>query len=193
MSTHGRTPLFLELTNRVVVVVGGGAVAASKLDALLRAGARVQVIAPEIQPRIASLDVTLVRRSFVPEDLDGAWLAVAAGPPDVNREVARAAEQRRVWVNAVDDPNAASAFAGGVLRRAGVTIAISTSGQAPALAGLLREALEAVIPEELETWIDEARTQRRRWKAEGVPFEKRRPLLLQALNRLYDDPVEEAS
>lgn len=193
MSTHGRIPLFLELTDRVVVVVGGGAVAASKLDALLRAGARVQVIAPEIQPRIASLDVRLVRRGFVPEDLDGAWLAVAAGPPDVNREVARAAERRRVWVNAVDDPHAASAFAGGVLRRAGVTIAISTSGQAPALAGLLREALEAVIPEEIETWMDEARAQRRRWKAEGVPFERRRPLLLRALNRLYDGSVEEAS
>ncbi len=193
MSTHGRIPLFLELTGRAVVVVGGGNVAASKLEALLNAGARVRVIAPEIQPRIASLDVTLVRRGFVPEDLDGAWLAVAAGPPEVNREVARAAEQRRVWVNAVDDPPAASAFAGGVLRRAGLTIAISTSGQAPALAGLLREALEAVIPEEIETWIDEARAQRRRWKAEGAPFERRRPLLLQALNRLYDDPVEEAS
>jgi uroporphyrin-III C-methyltransferase / precorrin-2 dehydrogenase / sirohydrochlorin ferrochelatase len=193
MSTHGRIPFFLDLTGRVVVVVGGGAVAAAKLDALLRAGARVQVVAPEIQPRIGSLDVRLVRRGFLPEDLDGAWLAVAAAPPEINREVARAAEQRRVWVNAVDDPPAASAFAGGVLRRAGLTIAISTSGQAPAFAGLLREALEAVIPEEIEAWIDEARAQRRSWKAEGVPFERRRPLLLRALNRLYDDRMAGAS
>src|SRR5262245_109996 len=149
MSTHGRIPLFLELAGRAVVLVGGGRVAASKLDALLRAGARVRVIAPEMHPRIAGNDVTLVRRGFVPQDLDGAWLAIAAGPPDVNREVARAAKERRVWLNAVDDPASASAFAAGVLERGGVTIAVSTSGQAPALAGLLREALEALIPEEI--------------------------------------------
>ena len=194
MSTHGRMPFFLELAGRAVVLVGAGEVAASKLDALRRAGARVRVIAPEIHPRIAAgHGVTLVRRGFVPEDLDGAWLAIAAAPSDVNREVARAAEERRVWLNAVDDPSSASAFAGGVLERGGVTIAVSTSGQAPALAGLLREALEAVIPEEIETWIGHARALRQRWKAEGMPLARRRPLLLQALNRLYDDAEEEAS
>jgi siroheme synthase-like protein len=193
MSTRGRIPLFLELAGRAVVLVGGGRVAASKLDALLRAGARVRVIAPEIHPRIAGHDVTLVRRGFVPDDLDGAWLAIAAGPPDVNREVARAAEERRVWLNAVDDPASASAFAAGVLERGGVTIAVSTSGQAPALAALLREALESLIPEEIELWVDQARALRQRWKAEGVPLARRRPLLLQALNRTYDDAAEEAS
>ena len=67
----------------------------------------------------------------------------------------------------------------------GVTVAVSSNGEAPALAGLLREALEEVLPEDLERWLAEARVQRKKWRAEGVPMPQRRPLLLPALNRLY--------
>src|SRR5436190_886049 len=74
---------------------------------------------------------------------------------------------------------------GGGVRRDGVTLAISTNGIAPALAGLLREALDAVLPRDLAAWVTEARRQRPLWRRDGVPMEKRRPLLLQALNRLY--------
>jgi uroporphyrin-III C-methyltransferase/precorrin-2 dehydrogenase/sirohydrochlorin ferrochelatase len=91
-------------------------------------------------------------------------------------------------VNAVDDPANASAFLGGVVRRGGVTLAISTSGEAPALAGLLREALDAVLPFDLARWIDEARRQRAAWRRDRVPMNERRPLLLEALNRLYGRP-----
>jgi uroporphyrin-III C-methyltransferase/precorrin-2 dehydrogenase/sirohydrochlorin ferrochelatase len=104
----------------------------------------------------------------------------------VNREVAAAAEARHLFVNAVDDPAAASAYAGGVVRRGSITVAISTGGGAPALAGLLREALDAVLPEDLERWLTTARELRPGWRAEGVPMEGRRPLLLEALNRLYE-------
>jgi uroporphyrin-III C-methyltransferase/precorrin-2 dehydrogenase/sirohydrochlorin ferrochelatase len=125
------------------------------------------------------------QRPFEPADLDGKWFAVAAAPPAVNREVALAAEKRRVFVNAVDDADSASAYLGGVVRKAGVTLAVSTDGRAPALAGLLREALEAVLPEDLDTWVDAARDLRAQWKAAGVPIADRRPLLLRALNQLY--------
>ena len=87
---------------------------------------------------------------------------------------------------AVDDPAAASAYGGGTLRRGGVTVAISTDGQAPALAGLLREGLEAVIPQEIDAWVAEASALRPVWRAARVPIAERRPLLLRALNRLYD-------
>ena len=70
--------------------------------------------------------------------------------------------------------------------RAGVTIAISTDGHAPALAGLIREALERLLPNELDAWMDCARQARRRWLAAGVPMAERRPLLLNALVELYD-------
>lgn len=179
-------PAFLKLAGRRVVVVGGGPVAASKLRGLLDAGADVTVVAPEWVDEVSAADVTRVARGFRPSDLDGAWLAVAAAPPAVNRAVARAAEARRVFVNAVDDPPNASLYLGGVVRRAGVTFAVSTDGRAPALAGLLREGLDAVLPaEELERWLSEAARARERWRAEGTPMEERRPALLDALVRLY--------
>jgi len=64
-------------------------------------------------------------------------------------------------------------------------VAISTGGLAPALAGLLREALDAVLPEDLERWIDLAITVRADWKRTGTPIAERRPLLLRALDRIY--------
>lgn len=184
-ATTALFPIFLKLAGRRVVVVGGGPVAAAKTEALLRAGARVMVVAPASRPELERADVALVRRAFEPRDLDAAWLVMAAATPDVNRQVRAAADERGVFVNATDDPKTASAYAGAVLRRGGVTVAVSSNGEAPALAGLLREALEEVIPEDVEGWLVEARTQRRHWKEKGVPISKRRPLLLEALNRLY--------
>jgi uroporphyrin-III C-methyltransferase/precorrin-2 dehydrogenase/sirohydrochlorin ferrochelatase len=178
-------PAFLNLESRRVVLVGGGPVAASKLEALLAAGADVTVIAPDVRPEIDRLGVTVLRRPFEDADLDGAWWVVAAAPKEVNRQVLAAAEARRVFVNAVDDPDHATAYLGGVVRRHGVTVAISTDGRAPALAGLLREALDAWLPGDLDKWMSAADGARRRWKAEGVPMEQRRPQLLQTLNRLY--------
>ena len=163
-------PIFVKLEGRRVVVVGTGWVAAGKLDALVRAGADIRVVDPD---------------DFVPADLDGAWYVVSAAPPEINRRVAEAAEARHIFVNAVDDPPHASAYLGGVIRRAGVTIAISTSGEAPALAGILREGIDALLPPDLDRWAECARTQRRVWKAEGVPMEERRPQLIEALKALY--------
>jgi uroporphyrin-III C-methyltransferase/precorrin-2 dehydrogenase/sirohydrochlorin ferrochelatase len=186
-------PVFLNLRRRRVVLVGGGRVAASKLAALRAAGAEVVVVAPAVRREIAAAPVTLRRRRFRPRDLDGAWLAVAAAPPEVNREVARAAAARHLFVNAVDDPASASAYLGGVVRRGGVTLAISTGGAAPALAGLLREAFSALLPEEIAAWVRAAAALKRRQRAAGVPIEKRRSQLLAALERLYapiEPPVE---
>jgi uroporphyrin-III C-methyltransferase / precorrin-2 dehydrogenase / sirohydrochlorin ferrochelatase len=178
-------PLFLHLRGRRVVLVGAGPVGASKLSALLAAGADVRVIAPDVHPDVVAAGVPVDRRPFEPGDLDDAWLVVAAATPDVNRAVAAAAEARRIFVNAVDDPPNATAYLGGVVRRDGVTLAISTSGDAPAIAGLLREALDAVLPADLASWMDTARAARVEWRRDGVPMERRRPLLLQALNELY--------
>jgi uroporphyrin-III C-methyltransferase/precorrin-2 dehydrogenase/sirohydrochlorin ferrochelatase len=179
-------PVFLKLTGRRVLVVGGGAIAAGKLDALLTAGAEVTVVAPDIHPDIERRPVAIVRRRFEEADLDGAWYVVAAAPPEVNRQVGSAAEARRVFVNAVDDPAHATAYLGGIVRRDDVTIAISTGGRAPALAGLLREALDAWLPGDLDEWFAAADGIRREWRAERVPMERRRPQLLETLNRLYE-------
>jgi siroheme synthase-like protein len=168
------------------VVVGGGPVAASKLAALQAAGADLVVVAPDVCPAIESAGVGVVRRAFEPSDLEGAWFVVAAAPPDVNRRVAEEAERRQVFVNAVDDPSNASVYLGGVVRRGGVTLGISTDGAAPALAGLLREALDRLLPDDLEAWSARAREMRQSWRARGIPMEARRPELLEALNALYE-------
>jgi uroporphyrin-III C-methyltransferase/precorrin-2 dehydrogenase/sirohydrochlorin ferrochelatase len=178
-------PAFLKLESRRVVLVGGGRVAASKLDGLLQAGAEVTVVAPQILPEIKQRGVTVCERAFEDADLDEAWWVVAAAPADVNRTVRAAADRRRIFVNAVDDPRHATAYLGGVIRRGDVTVAISTNGRAPALAGLLREALDAWLPVHLERWLAAADEARRQWKSEGTPMEDRRPRLLAVLNALY--------
>jgi siroheme synthase-like protein len=179
-------PVFLKLAGRRVLVVGGGPVAAGKLRALIDADARVTVVAPDVVHAVRSAPVEIIQKPFEPRDLDDVWFVVAAAPPDVNREVAAAAHARGIFVNAVDDVENASAYAGAIVRRAGVTIALSTDGVAPALAGLLREGLEALLPDDLDEWMACARKARRQWLEAGVPMEKRRPLLLDALVALYD-------
>jgi siroheme synthase-like protein len=195
-------PLFLNLTGRCVVLVGGGPVATAKLRQLLAAGARVRIVAPEITDEIRERGakgaappsaVTTVERAFAPEDLDEAWLVIAAATPEVNRRVAEAAETRQIFVNAVDDPVNASAFLGGVVRRDGVTLAISTSGAAPALTALLREGIEALLPGDLATWMWQARAARSVWRRGGVPMEARKPRLLRGLNAIYEERTAETA
>jgi uroporphyrin-III C-methyltransferase/precorrin-2 dehydrogenase/sirohydrochlorin ferrochelatase len=178
-------PTFLRLNGRPVLVVGGGPVAASKLTALCAAGAAVTVVAPEVCSTIADAGVAVKHRGFEDADLDGVWFVVAAATPEVNARVARAAEPRQVFVNAVDDPPNASAYLGGVIRRDGVTVAISTDGHAPALAGLLREGFDALLPADLGRWMETARSIRTQWKAHGTPMAARRPELLEKLVELY--------
>ena len=204
-------PTFLKLDGLLVVVVGAGPVAASKLDGLVTANARIVVIAPAIcdeirarsnvsvaddPPRsIGALDIprgaiVLVERAFAPPDLDAARWVVAAAPPDVNQQVAAAATARGLFVNAVDDTSAATAYLGGVIRRGEVEIAISTAGAAPALAGLLREALDALLPADLQRWVEVAKAARLEWKREQIPMAERRPLLLRKLVELYERRID---
>ena len=181
-------PVFLKLEGRPVLVVGAGPVAAGKVRPLLDAGARVTVIAPDVVEEISALapEVKIVRRPFEPADVEGVWYVVAAAPPEINRAVSRAAEARCLFVNAVDDLESASAYAGAIVQKAGVTIAMSTDGEAPALAGLMREALEVLLPEELDLWMATAQDARREWLAQRVPMAERRPVLLQTLNDIYE-------
>jgi uroporphyrin-III C-methyltransferase/precorrin-2 dehydrogenase/sirohydrochlorin ferrochelatase len=184
-------PIFVKLSGRRVLIVGGGTVAASKLDTLRPTGARVTVVAPAMCVTMrqagVELGVELIERPFQESDLDETWLVVAAATPEVNAAVARAAESRRLLVNAVDDPPNASAYLGGVVRRGSATIAISTSGRAPALAGLLREGIEDVLPsnDELDAWFAEADALKRRWRSTGVPMAERRPELAEAIAGRY--------
>jgi siroheme synthase-like protein len=186
-------PLFLKLSGRQVLVVGGGPVATAKVGALLETGAKILVVAPELRPELESWasegKISIARRCVEASDLGAVWLVVAAAPPEVNRAVAAVAESQRLYVLAVDDPSAASAYGAGTVRRGGVTVAVSTDGRAPALAGLIREGLDELLPDDLADWTAEAQRQRVAWRAARTPMAGRRPLLLEALNRLYQARV----
>lgn len=147
-------PLFLDLKGRRVLVVGGGKVAARKIEALLDAGAAVVVGAPQLEPALIRLSlqgrITHLAGRFQPGWLDSAWLVIAAtGDVTVNRAVADAAHARRIWANVVDDAELASAQLPARVQRGPLQIAISSGGHSPMLARLVRERIEAQFDESL--------------------------------------------
>ncbi len=152
-------PVNLLARGRRVVVVGGGRVAARKVEPLLDLGADVVVIAPEVVPEIrAWVDggrCALVEREFAPGDLDGAWLALSAtNAPGVNAAVFAAGEAARVWVNGADDPANCSFTMMSVVRRADVVVAFGTGGRSPALAAHLRRLLTEELGPEYEVLLE---------------------------------------
>jgi uroporphyrin-III C-methyltransferase/precorrin-2 dehydrogenase/sirohydrochlorin ferrochelatase len=147
-------PLFLDLRERRVVVVGGGPVAERKVDLVLQSGARLLVIAPALTPalaaRVAAGEIAHEPRHFLAADLDGARLAIAAtDAPLVNRAVAVAAEARNILVNVVDNAGLSSAVMPAIVDRSPLVIAIGTEGSAPALARHVRALIESVVDESL--------------------------------------------
>ncbi|HUO80571.1 MAG TPA: siroheme synthase CysG [Steroidobacteraceae bacterium] len=143
-------PLFVDLKDRLVVVVGGGPVAERKLGLLTGSGARLRLVAPALTPALAAArDAGRLEhraRAFEAADLDGARFVVAASDQrDVNRSVAAAAEARAILVNVVDDLELSGAILPAIVDRSPVVVAISTQGGAPALARRLREQIEAVV------------------------------------------------
>lgn len=183
-------PLFLRLAERPVLVVGGGPVAAEKARHLVAAGAKVYVVAPELSPALRGLPVVMHERAFVADDIDGAWLVVAAAPPTVNRQVQVAAEARQRFVLAVDDREAGSAYAAATFERGGVTVALSSGGRAPALVAVLRRALEALISDDdVSAWMALAESLRTTWRASGKPLGERRRALIDAIAGLRQGDV----
>ena len=147
-------PVFLQLRARPAVVVGGGQVAARKIDLLLRSGARVTVIAPELleelrKPAAEGL-FRYIPASFDDSHLDEAELAVAATDlREVNLAVSEAARRRRIPVNVVDDPQLSTFIFPAIIDRSPIVVAVSSGGQAPVLTRRLREQLEALLPARL--------------------------------------------
>ena len=163
-------PIFLNLVEKPVIVIGGGNVACEKIAGLRRAGARVTVVSPELAPELQDLkdtgELTHVPRAWQPSDLDADWAVVMVATDDgaVNREVAAASRARRIWVNAADDPENCDFILPAVVRKGKITVAASTAGTSPALARRLREELDAYLTEDMPALADllaEVRTELR--------------------------------
>jgi uroporphyrin-III C-methyltransferase/precorrin-2 dehydrogenase/sirohydrochlorin ferrochelatase len=143
-------PLFLDLRDRAVLVVGAGVVAERKIALLLSAHARVTVVArtahPQVRARAQAGEIVLHLADFEPSRLDEAWLVVAAtSDPVANRAVADAAQVRRLWCNVVDDAELSSAQVPAIVDRSPVVVAVSSGGAAPVIARRLRERIESLV------------------------------------------------
>ncbi len=144
-------PIFVDLRDKLAIVVGGGSVATRKVRSLLAAGARVSVIAPqlceEMRAFLSSGEITWRRGEYVASDLEGATLVFAATDDgEANAAVYREATALGLLVNVVDDPEHCSFIVPSQVTRDGVCIAISTEGQSPALARRLREVIDHAVP-----------------------------------------------
>jgi uroporphyrin-III C-methyltransferase/precorrin-2 dehydrogenase/sirohydrochlorin ferrochelatase len=158
-SRHNYYPVLLDLRNRRAVVVGGGTVAEGKVGPLLEAGAEVTVIAPALTPglslRAREDRLVHVGRSYQPGDLMDAHLVIAAtDDPEVNHAVHAEAEKRRIPVNVVDDPAYCGFILPSILRQGELVVAVSTSGNAPALAVRIRERLERELGDEYRRFLE---------------------------------------
>ena len=163
-------PIFLDLSGRPVVVIGGGAVAERKIESLLAAGARITVVSPEVTPAIeawaAGGSLTLELRPYRAGDLAGVRLAYAAtSDPEVNQAVRDEARAEGVWLNAVDQPALCDFITPATVRRGDLTLAVSTNGRCPALAKQIREDLERTYGPEYADALEQLGELRDRAKA----------------------------
>ncbi len=181
-------PMFLKLAGRECLVVGAGQVGEPKIESLLQADAKVRVVAPHATTNVtvqalAGL-ISWQPRKFVPADVDGVFLVVAAtNSPRVNARIYREAQRRNVLCNVVDDPPHCDFYYPAVVRRGQLQIAISTGGQSPSLAQRLRQELEQQFGPEYERWVEQLGEVRRELLTKRISSRRRKQLLHQLASR----------
>ena len=181
-------PIFLELSGRRVVVIGGGAVAVRKAQALLVADARLVVVAERIDNMLTThcqgKNAELIRSRYSKDYLAGAVLAVAAtNNHELNKQIYKDCQELEVLCNVVDEPELCDFFVPAVVRRGDLQIAVGTEGHYPAYAGHIRKKLEKIFTEEHGQFLFELETLRKQiFKDVSDPAERKA-----VLGRLADD------
>ncbi len=164
-------PIFLRVQNRLAVVIGGGAVAARKAELLLKCGARVRLVAPDLatgtqellRQHTAAAQMTHLCAPFAAHHLEGAALVIAATDSDaINAQVAHSAQARGVPVNVADDADLSDFILPAIVDRSPLIVAVSSAGTAPVLARRVREQVEALLPARLGALAGFAGSQRER-------------------------------
>lgn len=163
-------PVFLNISDRVCVVIGGGQVALRKVKALIECGAAVKVISPDLCAELNRLtesgQIDTHRRRYRDGDLKDAHIViVATDDQDTNREAVKEANRRAVLVNVVDNAGNSNFIVPSSMRRGDVTIAVSTAGRSPALARKIRTRLEDYFGDEyasLALLLDDVRQEIKR-------------------------------
>ena len=172
-------PLFHNLKHRWVLVIGGGEIALRKSRLLSEAGARIRVVAPEIEPQLEQLAAAnqgeCIQRGYMPDDLDGVVLVIAATDDDsLNARVSADAQARQLPVNAVDAPDLCSVIFPAIVDRSPLMIAISSGSHAPVLARLTRARIETLFPHSYGALAQLAKRFRQKVKAAFPGINQRR-------------------
>ena len=152
-------PVFLDIKDQKVIIVGGGAVAERKVENLLTYGCRIYITAHHLTYYLTTLvtqgKIHRVEYNEIPAHMEDAFMAIAAtDDPHINREVSVMAKKQRVLINAVDQPDDCSFIVSSVVKRGDLHIAISTGGKSPALAKRIRKELESHFGEEYGVLVD---------------------------------------
>ena len=172
-------PVLLDLTDRPCLVVGGGAVASRKVAGLVEAGALVTVVSPSLTPSLLTLaaeaELHWRPREYAQGEAAGFILVmVATGDLAVNAAVAAECRERGIWVNCADDPARCDFILPSVFRRGAVTVAVSTGGASPTMASLVREELDALLPDDVAALTEVVAAVRRALSEGGVSLDAAR-------------------
>jgi len=172
-------PVMLDLAGRPCLVVGGGPVAERKIDGLLAADARVTVVSPSLTPALLTLAAEARLhwrpREYLAGDAAGfALVMVAASDASVSEAIAAECRTRGVWINCADDPARCDFILPAVFRRGALTVAVSTGGVSPTMARLVREELEARLPDDLALLTDVMGDVRRSLHEGGIALDAER-------------------
>ena len=172
-------PVMLDLAGRPCLVVGGGSVAERKMDGLLAADARVTVVSPSLTPALLTLAAEARLhwrpREYLAGDAAGfALVMVAASDASVSEAIAAECRTRGVWINCADDPARCDFILPAVFRRGALTVAVSTGGVSPTMARLVREELEARLPDDLALLTDVMGDVRRSLREGGIALDAER-------------------
>ncbi len=190
----GYVPIFLAVTGRDCVVVGGGEVAARKVESLLEAGALVTVVSPRLSPSMETIVanglVTHLARNYERGDIQGSVLVYAAtDDPKLHRELAAEARALGIPVNVVDVPELCTFIAPAVVKRGDLQIAISTGGASPAFAARLRRNLEGQFGDEYARTLEVLRAARRRLHSSEIDPAVRMRRLKDLANSALPDAI----
>jgi len=182
-------PLFINLENKEVLVVGGGEIALRKIEKLLPFNPKITVVAKEVKAeKIKKLakegKIKLIERSFLFTDIDRKEIVIAAiDEIDLQREIYNYCFRRKIPVNSVDSPDYCSFIFPAYVKKKDIVIGITTSGKAPALSKKLKEIIENCLPENIESILYELEKIRKNFP-EG---KERQKIIIEKLKELLSD------
>lgn len=155
-------PIFLKLEQLELLLIGAGNIALEKLISLLSNSpkARITIVAPEVHDEIRQLvklhsNCTIIEREFAEQDLDNKDLAIlATNNKELNAQIKSQATLKKVLVNVADTPDLCDFYLGSIVQKGNLKIAISTNGKSPTIAKRVKETLSDVLPDEIDSLLE---------------------------------------